>query len=135
MPAWLLTLTLAISVSGMQTWFKLVSREPDPATGSRHALTLDDAVFWIDWVVTAVSALFLFLLGAAQDNKPIGTSYVFAALVALVLGGMVLPYAFRILCYDGTGKIKSWVHVAIADAVGLLVLFACVAAGVKTYGA
>ncbi|MFF5365646.1 hypothetical protein [Streptomyces sp. NPDC013187] len=98
-------------------------------------MTLDDAVFWIDWVVTAVSALFLFLLGAAQEGKPIGTSYVFAAIIALVLGGMVMPFTFRILCYDGSGAIKSWIHVVVSNAVGLLILFACVAAGVKTYGA
>jgi hypothetical protein len=120
-------------VSGTQTWFKLVSREPLP--GKKHALTMDDAVFWIDWIVTAVSAFFLFLLAAAQANKPIGTPHVLVAFVVLGLGGMVIPYAFRILCYDGNGKIKGWAYVIAADAVGLLVLLSTVAAGVKAYGA
>ncbi|MFH9824843.1 hypothetical protein [Streptomyces bobili] len=95
---------------------------------------MDDAVFWIDWIVTAVSAFFLFLLAAAQENKPIGTPQVFVAVVVLGLGGMFVPFAFRYFCYDGTGRIKGWGHVIIADVIGLLVLLSSVAAGVKTYG-
>lgn len=133
MSAWLLTIVLALVVSGTQTWFKLVSREPPP--GRKHALAMDDAVFWIDWIVTAVSAFFLFLLATAQANKPIGTPHVFVAVVVLGLGGMVIPFAFRYLCYDGTGKIKGWMYVIAADAVGLLILLSSVAAGVRAYGA
>ena len=96
---------------------------------------MDDAVFWIDWLVTAISSFFLFLLGAAQDNKPIGTPQVAVAAFILIAGGMVLPFAFRIICYDGNGKIKGWPYVIVANAVGLLILLSSVAAGVKTYGA
>ncbi|MGJ6969413.1 hypothetical protein ACSDR0_46755 [Streptosporangium sp. G11] len=96
---------------------------------------MDDAVFWIDWIVTAVSAFFLFLLAAAQANKAIGTPHVFVAVVVLGMGGMVIPFAFRLICYDGKGNIKGWVYVVVANVVGLLVLLSSVAAGVKAYGA
>jgi hypothetical protein len=96
---------------------------------------MDDAVFWIDWIVTAVSAFFLFLLAAAQANKPIGTPHVFVAVMVLGMGGMVVPFAFRLICYDGQGNIKGWPYVVVANVVGLLVLLSSVAAGVKAYGA
>ncbi|MFC9971443.1 hypothetical protein ACFVH6_11170 [Spirillospora sp. NPDC127200] len=128
----MITIVLALAVAGAQTWFKLVSREPQP--GKKHALTLDDAVFWIEWITTAASTIILFLFGAAQQGKPIGTSHVFAAIVVLVLGGMVMPYAFRYLCYDGNGRIKGRSYVIIADAIGFLILLSSVAAGVKAYG-
>lgn len=116
----------------MQTWLKLVSREP-PA-GRWHALTKDDAVFWIDWTVTAALALCSSLVAASMAGRPIGTVHVFAALGVLVLGLAVMPYAVRLTCYDGHGNIKSWGHVVCANALGALVLLSSVAAGVKTYG-
>ncbi|WP_210586883.1 hypothetical protein [Streptomyces sp. GESEQ-35] len=95
---------------------------------------MDDAVFWIDWIVTAISTFFLFMLAAAQQDRPLGTPQVFAALVVLGLGGMFIPFGFRFLCYDGHGRMKGWLYVIAADAVGLLILLSSVATGVSTYG-
>ncbi|MFE7772606.1 hypothetical protein ACFU5O_01625 [Streptomyces sp. NPDC057445] len=129
--AWLITLGLAFGVAALQTWLKLVSREPTP--GARHALTLDDAVFWIDWIVTAAAALCTALVGASLEQKPIATSTVGVALVVLIMGLTFMPYGVRMICYDGNGVIKGWPYVVCADAVGLIVLLSSVVAGVKTY--
>ncbi|MGA5278365.1 hypothetical protein OIE78_16030 [Streptomyces cellulosae] len=129
--AWLITLALAVGVSGAQTWLKLVSREPPP--GKKHALTIEDAVFWIDWTVTAVVALCGALIAASLDHKPIATSTVFVALGAILVGMTVMPFGVRMVCYDGSGVIKGWLHVVCANAFGLIVLMSAVAAGVKTY--
>jgi hypothetical protein len=129
--AWLLTLGLAFVVAVLQTWLKLVSREPAP--GKKHALTLDDAVFWIDWIVTAAVALCGALIAASLDHKPIGTATVFVALGVLFVGMTFMPFGVRMICYDGSGAIKGWLYVVCADAIGLIVLLSSVVAGVKTY--
>ncbi|MFF1717579.1 hypothetical protein [Streptomyces sviceus] len=130
--AWLISLMLAVGVSGAQTWLKLVSREPPP--GKKHALTMDDAVFWIDWTVTAVVALCGSLIVASLDHKPIATTTVVVALGAILVGMTIMPFGVRLICYDGSGGIKGWVHVVCANAFGLIVLMSAVAAGVKIYG-
>lgn len=130
--AWLISLVLAVGVSGAQTWLKLVSREPPP--GKKHALTMDDAVFWIDWTVTAVVALSGSLVAASLDHKPIATMTVVVALGAILVGMTIMPFGVRMICYDGSGVIKGWVHVVCANAFGLMVLMSAVAAGVKIYG-
>lgn len=129
--AWLLTLGLAAAVAILQTWLKVVSREPQP--GKRYALTLDDAVFWIDWIVTAVIALCAALIGASLNHRPIGTATVFVALGVLFLGTTFMPFGVRMLCYNGSGVIKGWLYVVCADAIGMVVLLSSVVAGVKTY--
>ncbi|MEU7326973.1 hypothetical protein [Streptomyces parvus] len=110
---------------------KLVSREPPP--GKKHALTMDDAVFWIDWTVTAVVALSGSLVAASLDHKPIATMTVVVALGAILVGMTIMPFGVRMVCYDGSGVIRGWVHVVCANAFGLMVLMSAVAAGVKIY--
>lgn len=129
--AWLLTLGVALVVAVLQTWLRLVSREPRP--GKKHALTIDDAVFWIDWIVTAAVAFCGALLAASLEGKPIDAATVATALVVIILGLTFMPFGVRMVCYDGTGVIKGWVHVVVADLAGLLVLLSSVVAGVKTY--
>ncbi|MBC2907588.1 hypothetical protein [Streptomyces cupreus] len=129
--AWLITLGLAAAVAVAQTWLKLVSREPQP--GKKHALTIDDAVFWIDWTVTAVVALCGALIGASLDHKPIAASTVAVALGAIFLGMTVMPFGVRMICYNGSGVIRGWLYVVCADAFGLIVLMSSVAAGVEIY--
>ncbi|MDP9949108.1 MULTISPECIES: hypothetical protein [Streptomyces] len=129
--AWLLTLGVAFVVSLLQTWLRLVSREPRP--GKKHALTIDDAVFWIDWIVTAAVAFCGALLAASLEGKAIDAATVATALVAIILGLTFMPFGVRMVCYDGSGVIKGWMHVAVANVAGLLVLLSSVVAGVKTY--
>ncbi|WP_217251931.1 hypothetical protein [Streptomyces sp. AC602_WCS936] len=129
--AWLLTLGLAFVVAVLQTWLKLVSREPPP--GKKHALTLDDAVFWIDWTVTAAVALCGALIAASLDHKPIASSTVFIALGVQFVGMTFMPFGVRMICYDGSGRVRGWPYVVCADAIGLIVLLSSVVAGVKVY--
>lgn len=133
MQAWLITLILAFVVSAGQIGVKWLSKEPPP--GKKHGLVLDDWVFWIDWFVSSVTALFLFLLGAAQEHKALGIAQVWAAVGALFLAALFGPSTFRNYCYDGHGNLKGWRHVAAANGVGLLLLLSAVSAGVKAYGA
>ncbi|MEW2083481.1 MULTISPECIES: hypothetical protein [unclassified Streptomyces] len=96
-------------------------------------MTIDDAVFWIDWIVTAAVAFCGALLAASLEGKPIDAATVATALVVIILGLTFMPFGVRMVCYDGTGVIKGWVHVVVADLAGLLVLLSSVVAGVKTY--
>ncbi|MFI0976179.1 hypothetical protein ACH4SP_04015 [Streptomyces sp. NPDC021093] len=121
-------------MAALQTWMRASSREQVPG-GPKIPLTLDDAAFWIDWVVTAMVAMFLAQLGSSLKGDPISAPLVCVSSAVLFLGGGVFPWCVKQLCYDGTGRFKSWVHVAMADLVGLAILFACVVVGVKAYGA
>ncbi|MFE5546628.1 hypothetical protein [Streptomyces sp. NPDC057677] len=129
--AWLITLGVALTVALLQTWLRLVSREPPP--GKKHALTMEDAVFWIDWIVTAAVAFCGALLAASLEKKPIDAVTVVTTLVTIILGMTFMPFGVRMICYDGNGVIKGWVHVVGANVAGLLVLLSSVVAGVKTY--
>lgn len=129
--AWLLTFGVAAGVALLQTWLRLVSREPRP--GKRHALRMDDAVFWIDWTVTAAVAFCGAMVAASLEGKPIHFSTVALALLTLFFGLIFMPFGVRMICYDGNGVIKGWVHVTVANVCGLGVLLSSVVAGVETY--
>ncbi|MFJ4005429.1 hypothetical protein ACIPWL_18540 [Streptomyces sp. NPDC090023] len=94
---------------------------------------MDDAVFWIDWTVTAVVALGASLIAASLDHRPLPPSTVAVALGAIVVGMTIMPFGVRMTCYDGSGGIRGWMHVACANAFGLVVLMSAVATGVKLY--
>ncbi|MFF0293158.1 hypothetical protein ACFYST_08205 [Kitasatospora sp. NPDC004614] len=119
-------------MSGVQTFMKLVSREPPP--GKKHGLTIEDAVFWIDWTVTAAVAFCAAMIGASIQHKPMDIVTVTLGIAVLFFGIAVFPVVVRSVCYDGSGAIKGWVYVVAADAVGIVILMSSVAAGVKTYG-
>lgn len=129
--AWLLTFGVAASVALLQTWLRLVSREPPP--GKKHALKMDDAVFWIDWIVTAAVAFCGAMVAASLDSKAIEFSTVALALAALFIGLIFMPFGVRMICYDGNGQIKGWLHVVLANTCGLGILLSSVVAGVETY--
>lgn len=146
MPAWLITLILLATVAAMQIIMKVMSREPPP--GKKIPLAIEDALFWVDWVVTAAVALSLSLLssskhigqqvaagaggasgGAADDSdKVIGLLFVFG------VGMLLLPLLIRYFCYDGTGKIKGWPYVILSNAAGVTILLVAVTTGVDIYG-
>ncbi|MFJ9941314.1 hypothetical protein [Streptomyces erythrochromogenes] len=119
-------------VALMQTWIKYASRKA-PA-GRTHGLRRDDALFWIDWLVTAALALGVSLVTASMQGKPVGTFQVGVALSVLVLGLAVMPKVVQEMCYDSTGDLKGWSHIVSANAAGLVILLSSVAAGVKVYG-
>ncbi|MFC8016322.1 hypothetical protein [Streptomyces cinereoruber] len=119
-------------VALLQTWIKYASRKV-PA-GQRHGLKQDDALFWIDWIVTAAVALGASLVTASLQDKPVGTLQVGVALFVLVLGLAVMPKIVQETCYDSTGALKGWSHIVCANAFGLIILLSSVAAGVKVYG-
>ncbi|MFC9404350.1 hypothetical protein ACFTWQ_04890 [[Kitasatospora] papulosa] len=131
MQATLLTFGLAALVAAMQTWIKYASRRA-PA-GQSHALRRDDALFWIDWIVTAAVALGTSLVSASMQGKPVGTIHVGVALAVLVLGLAVMPKVVQELCYDSSGDLKGWSHIICANAAGLIILLSSVVAGVKIY--
>ncbi|MEW1757860.1 hypothetical protein AB0393_15250 [Streptomyces cyaneofuscatus] len=116
----------------LQTFMRYASRKPP--SGSVHSLKIDDAIFYIDWVVTSAVALGYAMVTAAMDGKRIETATVVVALIVLVVGVAVIPPLIRDTCYDASGKVKGWWHVIILDLAGLLFLASSVVAGVKTYG-
>ncbi|MCX4819387.1 hypothetical protein OG883_05595 [Streptomyces sp. NBC_01142] len=119
-------------VSGMQLIMKVISREPPP--GKKVNLTLEDAVLWIDWVVTAGVALALTLLSATARGEA-SVDVLVGLLFVCVVGMLVVPVLVRVLCYDGTGGIKGWSYVVLADLAGMMVLLVSVTTGVNIYGA
>ncbi|MFD6293987.1 hypothetical protein ACFWFU_04040 [Streptomyces sp. NPDC060235] len=132
-------LSLALSVVVLQVWLKFVSREPEPDPSrpsgrKRHAFTIEDAVWWIDWVVTASIALIILVLNASHNKKPTATLQVGIGFAVLFLGYSVIPVFVRQVCYDGNGKIKSWKHVAVLNFIGMGILLSSAAAGANVNG-
>ncbi|AYC40820.1 hypothetical protein DWG14_05093 [Streptomyces griseorubiginosus] len=119
----------------LQTFMRYASRKPP--SGSTHSLKIDDAIFYIDWIVTSAVALGYSMVTVTMDGDPktqIETPTVVVALLVLVVGVAMLPPLVRDTCYDATGKIKGWWHVVVLDLIGLTFLASSVVAGVKTYG-
>ncbi|MFJ7203272.1 hypothetical protein ACIQWR_07035 [Streptomyces sp. NPDC098789] len=116
----------------MQTWIKYASRKAP--TGRRHALRRDDALLWIDWLVTAALALGVSLVTASMQGKPVDSFQVGVTLAVLVLGLAVMPKVVQEFCYDSAGDLRGWSHIVCANAAGLVILLSPVAAGVKVYG-
>ncbi|MGW0584276.1 hypothetical protein ACWD25_52185 [Streptomyces sp. NPDC002920] len=130
----------------MQIIMKIISREPPP--GKKIPLTIEDSLFWVDWVVTAAVALSLSLLSSSKHHEQASAAGVGGAsggtaddtdkLIGLffVFGGgmLLLPLLIRYFCYDGTGKIKGWPYVILTNAAGVTVLLVAVTTGVNIYG-
>lgn len=97
-------------------------------------MTLDDAVWWIEWVVTASIALALLLVVASHRHELLLTKQVGLGIAVTFLGYSVMPYFARLLCYDETGKLKSWRHVLGLNMIGMGVLVASVLVGARPNG-
>jgi hypothetical protein len=123
------TLGLAAATVILQLWLKLISRQPPP--GRRHALTLDDAVWWIDWIVTASITLVVYVLLAIANHKEVTLGQVGLAMLSLFLGYSAMPYVVRLFCYDPTGNFKDWRLIIPLNVFGIVILLASVAAGVE----
>ncbi len=129
MLAVVVTLGLASATVILQLWLKLISRQPPP--GKSHALNLDDAVWWIDWIVTATITLVVFVLLAVANNRQVTLGQVGMAILSLFLGFSAIPYAVKMLCYDNTGRLKGWLYLVPANVMGIVILLASVAAGAE----
>ncbi|MEU7648798.1 hypothetical protein [Streptomyces huasconensis] len=129
--AWLITLGLAFGIAFLQTWMKLVSRQPPP--GRKHALKKDDLLFWIDWTVTAAVAFAVSLISAIIKNKVPPLETAFGAIGVLVLGLTIMPFGFRLVSYDDHGELKSWWWVLGSNLFALGFLSYAVMTGVKIY--
>ena len=108
--------------------------------GQNWAIDYEDGLFWPDWVVAGGLALFNACVSASQSGTVVPVGVLWAAVLALVLGLLVLPFALRGFAYEATtGRLKKikpfgigWV--LIADFLGMIPLFASVLVGVKVYG-
>lgn len=123
------TLGLATATVCLQLWLKLISRQPPP--GKSHGLNLDDAVWWIDWIVTASVTLVGFVLLAVANGKQVTLGQVALALFSLFLGYSAMPYGVKMLCYDSQGQLKGWRYIVPANIVGIMILLSSVAAGAE----
>lgn len=123
------TLCIATATALLQLWLKLISRQPPP--GKRHGLNLDDAVWWIDWIVTASITLVAFVLLAIANNRSVTIGQISLAILSLFLGYSAIPFAVRMFCYTPNGKLKDWRFIVPANVVGILILLMAVAAGAK----
>ncbi|MFJ4536648.1 hypothetical protein ACIP39_11870 [Streptomyces tibetensis] len=128
---WLITLGLAFGIAFLQTWLKLVSRQPAP--GKKHALKRDDAIFWIDWTVTAAVAFAITHVKASLDGKAVSPGTTFGTFAIIAVGLIVMPYGFRMTSYDSSGNLKNWWMVVGTNLFAAGFLSFAVQVGVKIY--
>ncbi|MER6360083.1 hypothetical protein [Kitasatospora sp. NPDC001527] len=127
----LAAMVLAAGVSLAQLWLKFASRKPHHQKW--HALNLEDAIWWIDWVVAASVALVALLVIAAHEHKAVSVSQVIWASVTLLAGYSILPLSFRVICYEN-GQIKGWPYAAVMNMTGMTLLLGSAAAGASVNG-
>ena len=124
------TLASAIGIALLEGYLKWSSR----ATKAKpFPLTLDDADWWIEWVVSAGVALVIFLFVNAHEAKPVATQQLVTAIAAWLLGFSALPKLANIFCLNARGKVKSITWLVILNIVAVFILMATVAVGVKIY--
>jgi hypothetical protein len=125
------SLGLAVAPVILQTWLKLISRRP---IVGKNRLTLDDGLFWTDWVVTGTIALVALVIVASRAGRVIALPQVASAFGCMFLGYAVIPPLVQSILYDPSGKIRGWPFVLLADILGLLILFVAVAVGTNANG-
>lgn len=97
-------------------------------------LKVDDADWWMEWVVTASVALGIFLIINAHEHKNVSVSQVALAFIAVGLGYSALPVMANVYCLDTNNKVRSWPRIMALNIVAVVILMATVAVGVKIYG-
>ena len=94
---------------------------------------LDDAAWWIEWVVIATVALAIFLVLSAHEHKHIGGGQITAVIIAMFAGYGLLPLMANVRCLDNDGKVKSIGWLITLNIAAMLILTAAVTAGAKVY--
>jgi hypothetical protein len=130
------TVVMALGTAALQLVMKGLSRTNH--AGKNHGLSLDDALFWSDWVIAAALALSGSIVVSSSQGKPIPQLQLFLCFAAIFFGCSVLPFFLRIFAYGPDAEIKSWGWwglgwVLVANAFGVLVLLSAVWAGVAVY--
>ncbi|MCH0567953.1 hypothetical protein I3F60_01500 [Streptomyces sp. MUM 136J] len=95
---------------------------------------MEDAIWWIDWIVAASIALVILTLTASSNGKPVATAAVALGFVALFLGFSVMPLVVRQQFYDSSGRIKSWKHIASLNVIGMAILLSSAVVGANVNG-
>jgi len=132
-----ITLAIACGTGGLQIVMKGISRTELP--GKKHGLTQDDALFWTDWTISAALALIItVVVGSTKKGPGAPISQVILGFVSILLACSVFPFLLRLFAYDPGAQIKRWGWkgigwILIANGVGMIVLLAAVAVGVKIY--
>src|SRR5690242_17405246 len=98
------TLAFAAGIVLLEGWLTYVSRVQK---NSRFPMKVDDADWWMEWVVTASVALGIFLVINAHEHKHISVSQVVWALVAVAAGYSALPVMANVFCLDTNNKVRS----------------------------
>ncbi len=125
------TIAIAVGVVLLEGWLTFASRVTRGGPG--FPLHLDDAAWWIEWVVTGTVALAIFLILSAHEHKPIGGGQIVAVIIAMFAGYALLPLMANIRCLDDDGKVKSIGWLITLNIAAILILTAAVTAGAKVY--
>jgi di/tricarboxylate transporter len=126
------TLAIALGLVVLEGYLTFASRVTRDNT--KFPLHLDDATWWIEWVVAATVALAVFLVIDAHDHKDIDVAQIVTAIIAVFLGYSALPMMANIRCLDDEGKVKSVKWLIILNVAAIFILMAAVAVGAKIYG-
>jgi hypothetical protein len=126
------TLAIAIGIALLEGWIKYLSRAT--RYGPKYPLTKDDYDWWIEWIVTATVTLVIFLIINSHEHKPVSTSQIVWAIIALFAGYSALPKLANIFCLDSQGRVESILWLAVLNILAGFILMATVAVGVKIYG-
>lgn len=128
------TLLIAIGFAVAEVYLKVTSRPSKNGKKLNLNFEMEDASWWVEWVVAATFALVASLIANSHEHKHIGTPQIAFAFVALFVGYSTMPFANRTWCIDEDGKIKGRFHLIALNASAVVILLGTVGVGVKVYG-
>jgi hypothetical protein len=129
----------------LQIWLKLAFRQVAVGQKWRNALNREDFTWWVDWMVSAVISVFVFLIGAFAALEPgktltiseVNTSFagsLWILVILLLVGFSVLPVYVNRLGYlpassNNPPKLRPVVGILLPDLVGGMLFAAVLSAG------